>query len=73
MASATGCIRDRIRTPDHLLALDKSIDVESIESHMDVAANDWTASRAACVEHARAIKALADVEAAAFFPRLLRP
>jgi|GEM_PF-5912841 len=73
MASATGCIRDRIRTPDHLLALDKSVDAGSIECRMDVAAHDWTASRAACVEHARAIKALADVEAAAFFPRLLRP
>lgn len=71
VASATGCIADRIRTPDHLLALDMDIDAVSIEARIATAARDWDASRAACVDHARAIKALADVEARAFFPRLL--
>jgi hypothetical protein len=32
---------------------------------------DWATTRAACVDHARAIKALADGEAAAVFPRLV--
>lgn len=72
MASATGCIRDRIRTPDHLLALDRDIDAGSVEASIEAAAHDWNASRAACVDHARAIKALADVEVQAFFARLLR-
>lgn len=73
VASDTGCIRDRIRTPDHLLALDPDVDRATIEQRIGEAARDWAATRDACLDHARAIEAMAEVEAAAFFPRLLRP
>lgn len=71
VASDTGCIRDRIRTPDHLLVLDHDVDGATIEHRIAEAAHDWIATRDACRDHARAIAALAEVEAAAFFPQLL--
>lgn len=73
VASDTGCISDRIRTPDHLLALDRHTDVLRLEGHVRALAADWNAARNTCVEHATGIKALADADAAAFFPELLRP
>lgn len=72
VASDTGCIRDRIRTPDHLLALDPDVDRATIEGQIAAAERDWAITRDACIDHARGIKALAQVEAAAFFPRLLQ-
>lgn len=73
VASDTGCIRDRIRTPGHLMTLDRDRDIALIEDRVADLAGDWTATRQACIAHARAINAAAEVEAARFFPRLLAP
>lgn len=72
VASDTGCIRDRIRTPDHLLALDPDVDRATIERQIAAAERDWAITRDSCIDHARGIKALAEVEAATFFPKLLQ-
>ncbi len=71
VANDTGCIRDRIRTPGHLLTRDPEADVELIEKRMAEAASDWSATRAACIVHVRGIAAQAEAEAEAVFPRLL--
>ncbi len=73
VANDTGCVGDRIRTPGHLLTRDPAMDCGLIETRVAEGALDWPTARRACVDHARAIKALADAEAAAFFPRLLGP
>lgn len=72
VASERGCIADRIRTPDNLLLLERDADCVRIENRVAAMARDWAAARLACVDHARAIKAMADIEATAFFARLLR-
>ncbi len=71
VANDTGCIRDRIRTCAHLLTRDREADATLIEAVIGAAARDWATNRQACVDHAGAIKVLADAEAAAFFPQLL--
>lgn len=73
VATDTGCIRDRIRTPGHLLTLDRAADGDRVERRIAENARDWAASRRSCIDHARDIKASADAEAAAFLPRLLDP
>ncbi len=73
VASDTGCIRDRIRTSAHLMTLDRERDAVLIEDRVAALAGDWIATRHACIAHARAINANAEVEAARFFPRLLAP
>lgn len=71
VANDTGCIRDRIRTRANLLTRDREADATLIEAVIGTAARDWATNRQACVDHAGAIKVLADAEAAAFFPQLL--
>lgn len=71
VANDTGCIRDRIRTPAHLLTRDHDADVARIVQCVADAAGDWAATRTACIDHARAIKVSADAEAAAVLPRLM--
>lgn len=71
VASDTGCIRDRIRTPQHLLALEFPTDIALIKARISDAAMDWSAVRGACVDHVRSIKAAADREARALFPQLV--
>ena len=71
VANDTGCIRDRVRTPDHLLTLDCTTDCSLIEARVAALAHDWDAARDACADHGRQIAALAAVEASRFFPRLL--
>lgn len=73
VANDTGCIRDRIRTPDHLMTLDRAADRALVEARVADSMDDWAATRRACADHAKGIKALADVEAAAFFSGLLGP
>lgn len=71
VANDTGCIRDRIRTPGHLLPRDIEGDCRVIAARIGENAADWSAARAACIDHVRAIKAMADAEAETFFARLL--
>ena len=71
VANDTGCIRDRVRTPDHLLTLDIDADCSLIEDRVAALDHDWEAARDACVDHSRAIAALAKAEASHFFPRLI--
>ncbi|MES3101581.1 glycosyltransferase family 4 protein [Sphingomonas faeni] len=73
VANDTGCIRDRIRTPGHLMTLDHDRDLALIEERVADLAGDWTTAQQSCIAHARAINAGAEVEAARFFPRLLAP
>ena len=71
VATDTGCIRDRVRTPNHLLTLETDADCLLIEDRVAALAHDWHAARDACADHARAIAALAEAEASRFFPRLI--
>lgn len=71
VASNTGCIRDRIRTRQHLLALEPAVDTALVVARVADAASDWPAARRACVDHARSIKAEADLEAQQLFPQLV--
>ncbi len=73
VANDMGCIRDRIRTPGHLMTRDLGSDRTLVEARIAETARDWTAARHACVDHARAIKVLADAEAASLFPRFSAP
>lgn len=73
VANDTGCIRDRIRTPAHLMTRDPRADAALVVARIAEAARDWAGTRAACVDHVRAIKALADAEAAAILPLLVAP
>ena len=70
VANDTGCIRNRIRTPDHLLTRDRDADAVRIAARIAEAAQDWDATRQACAAHARAITLLADAEAAAVLAQL---
>lgn len=71
VANDTGCIRDRIRTRGHLMTRDLVADGALIAARVFENAASWVATRAACIDHARAIKALADAEAAIVFPKLV--
>ncbi len=71
VANDMGCIRDRIRTPAHLLTRDPSADLTLLAERLAANSRDWAKARAACTAHARTIKVQADAEAAAFFPQLL--
>lgn len=71
VANDTGCIRDRIRTPDHLLTGDRKADAALVEARVAEVAGDWPVTRTACIDHARGIAAQAGAEAEAVFPRLL--
>ena len=73
VANDTGCIRDRIRTLAHLMTGERTSDRTLIETQVAGNAVDWDATRRGCVDHARAIKVLADAEAAAVLPRLVPP
>ena len=70
VATDTGCIRDRVRSPDHLLSRQPGQDAALIAARADELEQDWAGQRMACVEHARAIKREADREAARVLPRL---
>lgn len=71
VANDTGCIRDRIRTPSHLLSGDRKADAAQIEALVAANARDWTATRRDCIDHASAIRALATVEAGFVFDQIL--
>lgn len=71
VANDTGCIRDRIRTSRHLMSLDRNADTALIEARVADCARDWATTRYACVEHAYAIKSLADAEAKEVFNHIL--
>lgn len=71
VASDTGCIRDRIRTRQHLLTLELATDMPLVEARISDAASDWAAMRRACVDHAGSIRAGADLEAQSLFPQLV--
>ncbi|WP_431469990.1 glycosyltransferase family 4 protein [Sphingosinithalassobacter sp. LHW66-3] len=69
VASLTGCIADRLRTPSHALSLDPESDCQALLQLAN--RGDWEQVRTACVTHARAIHEMSREEAEELFPELL--
>lgn len=73
MGTARGCIAERLRHPDRLLAGAIDADATRVGAVLSHGAADWAALRRACGRHAEHLHAVAAGEAEALFDTMLAP
>ena len=71
LGSDRGCIPERLRRPDRLLTGSDEVDADRLLTASRESAADWTALRAACVQHAATLRATAEAEAHDLFGHML--